>query len=99
LARITNSAPGATVVVVVVDVVEVVEVVVDVEVDVVAGVVVVVTSGADVDVATDTDDVEVGSEVLVASLLHEAMVRARRTTGARRIGFTVGSLARPVTIT
>lgn len=84
---------------VVVDVVEVVEVVVEVDVDVVAGVVVVVTAGADVEVLTAVDDVEEGSVVAVESLLHEATVRATSTRGARRIGFTVGSLARPVMIT
>jgi hypothetical protein len=87
------------VVVVVVDVVVLVEVVVDVEVDVVAGVVVVVTAGTDVDVPTAIEDVEESSVVLVESLPHEAMVRATSTRGARRIGFTVGSLARPVPIT
>jgi hypothetical protein len=99
LARITNSAPGATVVVVVVDVVEVVDVVVDVEVEVVAGVVVVVTADVAVDVLSAIEDAEETAVVEVESLLHEAMVRARRMMGARRIGFTVGSLARPVTIT
>ncbi len=85
---------------VVVDVDEVVDVVVDVdEVDVVAGVVVVVTAGADVEVLTALDDVDESSVVAVESLLHEAMVRATSTNGAKRIGFTVGSLARPVMIT
>jgi hypothetical protein len=84
----------------VVDVVDVVEVVVEVDVEVVTGVVVEVTDTVDVDVPSETDDeVEPVSIDLGASLPHEAMVKARTTTVAMRIGFTVGSLARRVAIT
>jgi hypothetical protein len=98
--RSTNSAPGATLVLVVVDVdVDVVEVV-DVDVDVVAGVVVVVEASTDeVDVTTAIDDVEPVSVVFAGSLLQAATVKAMRTTTAPRIGFTVGSLPRDVSIT
>ncbi len=79
-----------------VDVVDVVEV----DVEVVAGVVVVVTSAiVDVVVSTAIDDVEPESVVLAPLLLHEAIVTAMRTTVATRIGFTVGSLPRAVSIT
>ncbi len=85
----------------VVDVDDVVDVVVDVDVDVVTGVVVEVTADAVVVVATAIDDVETESLVGVASSLpQETMARAITTMLARRrIGFTVGSLARPVAIT
>jgi len=98
--RSTNSAPGASVVVVVVDVeVDVVDVV-DVDDDVVTGVVVVVTmSTDDVDVTTAIDDVEPELVVFAASLLQAAIVKAMTTTTAPRIGFTVGSLPRAVSIT
>ena len=79
-----------------VDVVDVVEV----DVEVVAGVVVVVeTSTDEVDVTTAIDDVEPESVVFAALLLHAATVTAMRTTTAPRIGFTVGSLPRAVSIT
>jgi hypothetical protein len=101
LVRSTNSAPGATVVLVVVDVdVEVEDVEVDEEVEVVTGVVVVVAASADeVGVSTAIDDVEPESVVFAALLLHAAIVRAISTTAAPRIGFTVGSLPRAVSIT
>ena len=85
---------------VVVDVeVDVVEVV-DVEVDVVTGTVVVVATSTDeVDVTSAIDDVEPESVVFAALLLHAAIVKAMRTTTAPRIGFTVGSLPRAVSIT
>jgi hypothetical protein len=87
-------------VLVVVDVeVDVVEVV-DVEVEVVTGVVVVVTTSTDeVDVTSAIDDVEPESVAFAALLLHAAIVRAITTTTAPRIGFTVGSLPRAVSIT
>ena len=86
---------------VVVDVeVEVVVDVVDVDVEVVTGMVV---GGAfaivEVVVSTAIDDVEPESVDLGALLLHEAIVSVMRTTVATRIGFTVGSLPRAVSIT
>jgi hypothetical protein len=101
LVRNTNSAPGATVVLVVLDVeVEVDDVEVDEEVDVVAGVVVVVAASADeVEVPGAIDDVEPESVVFAALLLHAAIVRTISATAAPRIGFTVGSLPRAVSIT
>jgi nicotinate-nucleotide pyrophosphorylase len=90
--------------VVVVDV-EVVDVEVDVEVEVeaavVTGVVVLVLdNGAEEELATATDeDVEPESVDAGSSLPHAAIVRATRTSGTRRSDFTVGSLARFVTIT
>jgi hypothetical protein len=77
-------------------------VVVDVDVDaaVVTGVVVVVTTGANVElVLVATDDVEPESVVARSSSLHAETASATRTSGTRRIEFTVGSLARVVTIT
>lgn len=74
--------------------------VVDVDVEVVTGVVVeVATATDDVVVATSIDDVEAESGVLAAPLLHAAIVKAMSTTVATRIGFTVGSLPRAVSIT
>jgi hypothetical protein len=85
-------------------VVDEVEVVVDVEVDVdaavVTGVVVVVTTGVNVEVVLETkDDVEPESVVAGSSSLHAETASATRTSGTRRIEFTVGSLARFVAIT
>ena len=106
LGRKTSSAPGASVVVVLVDV-EVVEVVVEVVVDVAAAVV----TGVVVDVVPDSVDVvaalsltvdeEVAPDSVVAgsSSLHEETDSATKTSGTRRIDFTVGSLARFVAIT
>ena len=85
-------------------VVDDVEVVVDVDVvveaAVVAGVVVVVTTGSKVEVVLETDDdVEPESVVAGSSSLHAETASATRTSGTRRIDFTVGSLARLVAIT
>ncbi len=79
--------------------VEVVDVV-EVDVEVVTGVVVVVAAAiVDVVVSTAIDDVEPESVDFDELLLHEAIVSAMRTTVATRIGFTVGSLPRAVSIT
>jgi hypothetical protein len=79
---------------------EVVDVDVDVEAAVVTGVVVLVTTdGSDVDEVPPTDEeVEPESVVAGSSLLHPAIDSAM-TKGTKRVGFTVGSLARFVTIT
>ena len=84
----------------VLEVVDVVDDDVVVDAAVVTGVVVEVTDGWLVVVATATDD-EVEPELVVAgsSLLQAAIETAMRITGTRRYDFTVGSLARLVTIT
>jgi hypothetical protein len=89
------------VVVVLVDVVVEVDVVdVDVDAAVVTGMVVLVAAGVDVDELSATDDeVEPESVVAGSSSLHPAIVNAMMTKGTRRAVFTVGSLARFVTIT
>jgi hypothetical protein len=86
--------------VVVLEVVDGVDDDVVVEAAVVTGVVVVVTDGWLVVVSPATDDdVEPESVVAGASLLQPAIEIAMRITGTRRDDFTVGSLARFVTIT
>lgn len=85
-------------------VVDVEDVVVDVDdvVDaaVVTGVVVLLTTGTDVElVLAAEDDVEPESVVTGSSLPQEATASATRTSGRRRIDFTVGSLARFVAFT
>jgi hypothetical protein len=87
---------------VVVDDVDVVVDDVDVVVDaaVVTGVVVLVTTGWDVELVLATeDDVEPESVVAGSSSLHAETASATRTNGTRRIDFTVRSLARLVAIT
>ena len=85
---------------VVVDVDVVVDVVVEVDVDVVTGTVVVVADAVEVDVLSETDEeVEPTLVGLVESLPHDATTIATTSNGARRVGFTVGSLARVVAIT
>ena len=87
--------------VVVGDVADVVEVDVEVGAAVVTGMVVLVVDDAtELELATTTvDDVEPESVVAGSSLLQAPIVNASRTRGARRVDFTVGSLARFVTIT
>jgi hypothetical protein len=86
--------------VVVLEVVDVVDDDVVVDAAVVTGVVVEVTDGWLVVVATAADDeVEPESVVAGSSLLQAAIETAMRITGTRRDDFTVGSLARLVTIT
>jgi len=75
---------------------------VDVVVDaaVVTGVVVLVTTGSEVElVLAADDDVEPESVVAGSSSLHAETDSATKTSGTRRIDFTVGSLARFVAIT
>lgn len=80
-------------------VVEVVDVVVDVDGAVVTGVVVDVTIVVEVDVAEALDDVETESVDSPPSLLQPTTASARAIRGARRSGFTSGSLARDIPIT
>lgn len=87
-------------VVVLVVLVDVVDVLVDVDAAVVTGVVVDVVLASDVEVAASIDDdVDDSSVDCVLSLLQLATTSANATRGARRRGFTTGSLARCMSIT